>query len=138
MQDDSSPVSSDEYVLRRIPKTPNWYDPSDPGVIESEAFRPNDKDVDGISVFREKFTTPHKVAAAGLSPKGYYIARLKVADIEGLGLSVKPVPMGGQPRGHSVIPELCPGVVGEEKKQRKEMQASLAELASIVDMDNPH
>ena len=126
------PVSPDEYVLRRVPTC--WFNKSaliEP--VQRVAFAPNlERDVEGISVFREIFVTPNEVARYG--PKGlngYYVVRFLAADIFALGLSIIPDPQEDQPQGHTVIPGLnSASMSGGNKQRAKELQYELAKLGS--------
>lgn len=125
------PVSPDEYVLRRVPT--NWFKSALSEPVQRVAFEPNEqRDVEGISVFREFFVTSIEVARHG--PKGlngYYVVRLLAADIFALGLSIIPDPQEDQPQGHAVIPELnSASVSGGNKQRAKELQYELAKLGS--------
>ena len=76
-----------------------------PVPVQRVAFAPNQKDTDGISVFRELFITPERIASAGRSSAGYYVARLAVCELLKLGLTVVPDPRENQPPGHALVPE---------------------------------
>lgn len=131
MKDESDPVSADEYVYRRIPIA--FCDLSLPEPIQYVAFRPRDDDTDGISLYREAFVTAEQ-AGVGPNPKGYYVSRLKVADILALkdklkldDLTVCPTKGQGDLSGHVSIPQLTPGTKNQAKM--KELMLELAKLA---------
>lgn len=125
--DENSPVLPAERVFRRILKA--YYDASLAQPIQRVSFVPNKSDDDGLSLFREAFTSAAEVAAKGPNAKGYVVARLLVQDIVGLGLSVVPAPDETQPRGHCLIPELTIEFHKTGKNKAKELEQSLAELA---------
>lgn len=106
---------------------PNW-------VVAPYAFRPNRKrDIDGMSFFREDFSDPNEVAASNKHPAGAYVVRLRVSDLQGLGLTVQAAPDPGELPGHAVIPELkfLPSTASKEEKERiKILEVQLALLAS--------
>ena len=132
MKDENDLVSPDEHVLRRINNKKDWYDPSLGFPVTRVACTPFKKDVDGLSVFRELFVSAAEVAAAGPNPDGYYVARLLVADIQRLGLTVVPNPLPGRLRGHAIIPELNYSATRSDpdtKKRTKELTFELAKLA---------
>jgi len=89
MPDETNPVSIDEYVYRRVLK--RWYYPVSPHSddrVDRQAFRPTNRDLDGISVYRAMFTDPEKVARDNEGQLGRYcVARLSVKVISELGLS---------------------------------------------------
>ena len=133
----NDPVKRDEYVLRRIPNNPDWYVASLPIQIQRVAFAPNAKDTDGLSIFRELFVTPERVAHAGRNPAGYYVARLAVSKLLELGLSVVPDPRADEPPGHALIPEMSHAAAKNSKTKSREVQLQLAKLASSAIVYTP-
>jgi len=126
---DTDPVSSDEFILRRVLR--RWYGPSKDPPVDRLAFRPTPRDVDGLSVFRANFLKPEKLdcdRATG-NPGSYYVAQLRASDILALGLTIIPAPNDELP-GHALIPELKTGLSGDAKNRAKEKQYRLAKLAS--------
>ena len=95
MEDELQPVEDNEFVYRRVPK--NFYDPGLPVPIPALAFRPNQKDVTGISVFRSRFVEPAETLTGVDADKrnAYLVAQLAVSDLKKLGLSVLPEPDPG-------------------------------------------
>jgi len=105
------PIQPDEIILRRIPE-------AQMGVVGTrcplpDGFDPHrTADVDGLSVYREKYHTPSQVA--GFRTKGSqptWIARLRAKAITDLGLTLKPDPLDpedGLPArpGHALILEI--------------------------------
>ena len=132
MGHEETPIDPQEYILRRIPKS--YYKRSLPTPVATAAFRPNDNDDDGLSFYRECMTSPTTLANSARKPASeYVIARIKVADVLGLGLSLKLSESTGDLPGHVVIPEVNWGgynTDAREKEQMKEMGKNLAELAS--------
>lgn len=131
MPDENDPVLPTEYVLRRIVNQKDFYDATLDQPVVRTACCPTKNDVDGLSVFRELFVSPEEVAAAGTNPAGYYVAKLLVADILDLGLTVIPDPKPEQLEGHSLVPELTYVITHEKatKKWAKDKTRALAELA---------
>ena len=129
--DENDPINDDEFVLRRVVNLPDYYDPTLPAPTRTNAFRPTDDDLTGISVYREAFVSAEAVARAGGSEKGYYVARLPVAGIRALGLTVTPDPQPDLLPGHSLVPEInCIRYkIAVEKKRIKPLQERLARLA---------
>jgi hypothetical protein len=131
MNDELQPVGGDEFVLRRIPAS--FFTPGLPVPVQLLAFRPTERDTDGLSVFRERFTQhPADIlCVVEESKRGlYYVARLAVRDLSLLSLTVVPMPVPGLP-GHAVIPELSwPNYQNKQNKVRlKDVQLQLAILA---------
>lgn len=127
---EENPVSDDEYVYRRVLRT--WYYGSELSArdrVDRQAFQPTKKDINGLSVYRASFVQPEALDrdSAG-DPGRYYVARLAVATIRELDLTVVPDPMQGLP-SHALVPEIRDGLKGERKNWSKEMQLKLARLA---------
>jgi hypothetical protein len=135
MSDEAAPVDADEFVLRRIHKS--YFDSRLPLPIQPVAFKPTESDVDGLSVFRERFVSPAEVAAAGRTPGAYHVARLAVRDLQALRLTVVPSP--GELPGHAVLAELNRAFYEQDRAGAKLLQAALAKLASqgIVHQPSP-
>jgi len=124
------PVDSAEYVLRRVPNHVQYVNLNLPQSVQSEAFRPNDKDGHGISVFRELFISAQDLAMKSPKEGDYYVVRLAVADLATLSLSVEPDPQVDGLPGHSLVPELKYGAKGDAKNRERELRLELARLAS--------
>jgi len=103
-QDDE--IGTDEYVYRRVLNKQDIIDLSLRSPLQRSAFRPTNNDVDGISVFREKFTSPEALISAGQSPLGYHVVRLPVKEILEAGLTIITDPQDNQLPGHALIPDI--------------------------------
>jgi hypothetical protein len=93
--DEHDPVDDGEFVFRRIHRS--FYTPGVATPVWPWAFRPNANDTTGISVFRASFGPPASILAT-LDPakaQDYYVARLSVAALRILGLTVEPDPVLG-------------------------------------------
>jgi hypothetical protein len=127
-------VDPGEYVLRRVSRNTQRYDPSLPLPITPFEFRPHkDRDTDGLSFFREIKLSPSKLANSATKPAdNYVVVKLRVADLLALGLSVQPIEDEGDLPGHVVIPELTAAVTRDPSKRiwMTEINHKLAELAS--------
>jgi hypothetical protein len=126
--DQNDPVEDDEVVYRRIHRS--FYDAAISPPIRSEAFRPNNNDNTGLSVFRAHFVQPFDTLI-NIEPgkrNDYFVARLAVAELKKLGLTIVPEP--GGPPGHAVIPELSWQAYHASKKSLKVVQFELAKMAS--------
>ncbi len=130
MGDELQPVDDNEFVYRRIPQ--KFCNPDLPVPIPALAFRPNQNDTSGISVFRAWFVEPADTLVGVDADKRttYYVARLAVRDLRKLGLSVVPEPDPEGPAGHSVIPELSWKAYQANKRPLREIQLELGKLAS--------
>jgi hypothetical protein len=127
MNEETSTVPDEEFVLRRIHK--NHVDPGPPLVVGLAAFRPTPEDSAGLSVYRAKHVSPANVEASGRKPGEYYVARLSVLQLRYLGLSVKADEQSQGPTGHALIPELSLPAYQQDKQKSRELQMRLAELA---------
>lgn len=113
MSDVESPtlVEDDEFIFRRIPIRPGWYDPAS-GVLMRQAFNPRNDDTTGLSVTRAHserhpdFLTPAQDAALGTNTSGYYVAVLGVGDLRKAGIEVVASPDLPQNPGHAHLPQL--------------------------------
>jgi hypothetical protein len=130
MEDELQPVDDSEFVYRRIPQ--HFCDPDLPFPIPALAFRPNQNDTTGISVFRARFVTPGGTLAGVDANRHnrYFVTRLAVSDLKRLGLTVVPEPDPNGPVGHCVIPELSWNTYQANKKPLREIQLELGKLAS--------
>lgn len=129
------PVSDNELLYRRIPISQGWYAPVS-SQVSPEAFRPNkDRDHTGISVDRARslehpeFRTAAE-AAAGLNPKGYYIAILRVGDLRSHGIEVVARALPDNP-GHAEIPSLT--AANRRSDAAEECKRALARLTIRVE-----
>lgn len=107
MNSQHDPISDDEFLLRRVLR--GDVDVNLPVPVQREGFRPTTRDIDGISLFRERFVSPSEVANGNKGPTEYYVIRLRASDIRGLGLSILPDVKDDQLPGHSLIPGQLPG-----------------------------
>ena len=124
-RDERSPVVRAEYILRRVHK--NNFKPSTPDPILRPAFAPSNDDIDGLSIHRELFITPRKLAFCGRKPGEYLIVRLQISELEQFGLSCQPSPDPDQPAGHAIIPQL--NSFEQKSGKSKELQRALAKIA---------
>jgi hypothetical protein len=132
MSQGSAVVDPGESILRRIPRIPDYYNPTLPIPILALAFRPNKQDTEGISFYREFFLSVDRLAGSARKPAEFYIvARLKAADLLALGLSLLPIQEEGDLPGHVVVPELRLAAYQDSSKREwvKETNQKLAVLA---------
>lgn len=130
MEDQHIPVEEGEFVYRRVHRS--FYDENLALPIQPTAFRPNQNDMTGLSVFRSRFVAAQDTLANIPEEKrdDYVVVRIAVGELARLGLSVKPEPDLAGPPGHAVIPELAWDAYNADKKRLKEVQLELAALAS--------
>jgi hypothetical protein len=97
-------------LLRAIPNVKNYYTSSGMGnwAVNPFAFRPNQqRDPDGISLFREDFVSPLEVAQRNTHKKGVRVVRIKASRVMRLGLDPTPDPLPtSELPGHIVIPKM--------------------------------
>lgn len=115
-------------MLRRIPNAPDYFKGSLADPITPQAFRPNKNDTDGISLYRELFTSAEELAATGKNGD-CYVARIAVADLIELGLAVVPSVVRNGLLGHVLIPEMNSQLKGDARLRCKDLQVELARLA---------
>lgn len=126
---ESDPISPNEWLLRRVPN--KWYDSSLEAPFERLAFRPNQLDDDGISLFREMFVSPKDISISGRKPP-YTVARIRASSIKGLGLEITATPDPSQPPGHVSLPDLSLSERNNDSKKSKEFQFGLSRSAKIA------
>ena len=137
MSEDGEPAGAGGgSVLRLIHKT--YYNADLPLPVQPEAFRPTDRDGDGLSVFLNEEATPEQALQAVPAQKRgfYYVARIPIKDLQQLGLSVRPSPIEEAP-GHALIPELNTEGYQQNRVVGKERQKKLAEIASANIVHRP-
>jgi hypothetical protein len=117
MSQGAGPAGTGGAVFRLVHK--NFYTAGLPIPIQPEAFRPTDRDTDGLSVFLEGEATPEQALSAVSPAKRdlYYVARIPIPDLQQLGLSVRAAPTDEVP-GHAVIPELSTEACGADSQGR--------------------
>jgi hypothetical protein len=120
------PIDREEQLLRLIPK--DWHRPKNPIPFGKIAFQPRDNDEDGLSLYREKWVTAHRLVSTRRSPEKWFVVRLKVKDILAIKVTVK-VTVGDLP-GHVVIPEMNTGDYKKSPNQINEWALSLTKIAS--------
>lgn len=127
------PLHPDEIVYRRIPRNclPRPKHESIPAWV---AFRPNDDDLTGLSLSREEHESIEQ-AAQGMPGKRYHVARMRVRDLNEVGLSV----IADEPEtnpGHAIIPELSLGAYRANRKKCKALAnlivSSIAEIVLVA------
>jgi hypothetical protein len=132
----SEPVPGDEFVLRRILMIPDHYNPSLSVPVQTAAVRPTKNDTTGISVYRER---EYRDNPAGILAKvdeskraRYCIARVQIADLHALGLSVRTEQAPDDLPGHCVIPELNRP---DYEKNRAALADQILGLAKLLGKD---
>lgn len=111
---------SEVKKLKRGPP-PSWMD-----------FKPNQNDIDGLSVTRRKFVVDLAIEAGSGHRRS--LAEVKVCDVIKEGMTVKPDPLPGIP-GHALIPELNRRDYDDQEKKVKIQEWALklaSEYAVIV------
>ena len=126
MTDETDPIELDETLLRRIPNNPEFVNESLELPVIRLAYKPQRLDTDGLSVFRELFTSAQEIVDQGTNVKGYYVAALSAGRVVEIAGPVIPDPLPAGPRGHSLIPSICVAT----KDATSAEQLELARLAS--------
>ena len=105
MVDGTEPVADDEILYRRVPISPEYFNPQASEHPTPLAFNPHKKDTTGLSVYRAKYKTAEQVAKNDRG-KSYYVAEMKVKDLRVHKLRVEPKPIQPDDRGHAELPDL--------------------------------
>jgi hypothetical protein len=124
-------------LLRRIPNLQNYcsYDSARKLIVDPYAFTPSKKrDTDGMSFYREDFTTSEKVASDMAPEAGARVARISVQQLTESGITdIIPDPQKG-PAGHVYIPPLKyidrKTLTKEQKQARDKISLALAQHAT--------
>lgn len=125
---ESDPVDGAEWLFRRVSN--DHYQAGLAVPLQQMAFHPNAHDTDGISFFREMFSSKHRVAMFGRKAP-YVVARLQVRDLPaGLSIVAAPENDASVPRGHCVIPELSYN--RRKTPEADEFKRNLRDIAAVV------
>jgi hypothetical protein len=138
---ETTPIFPREVLLRAIPNAPGYFKASiGKWAVDPYAFQPNKKrDVDGMSFFREDFTTPKEVANTNRHPARARVAKITVRQLRSLGLDVQCDPDEGQLAGHAIVPgmQFVANLPKEEKRRIADLSLKLAEFASANGVYSP-
>lgn len=120
------PIEQNEFVLRRIHR--NNVTRGTGVAVKRCEFEPKPQDIDGVSLFRERYTSVETLLAAARSPNDCYVARFCVRDLAAFGfhLQISPGPLPG----HVGIVELTYEAFQQDRHASKDLQVTLAERAS--------
>jgi hypothetical protein len=131
MNPGEEPIDPEEELFRRIPDSTGWYRPGEIPPLEPEAFRANENDTSGVSIWRAKYTTL-KDASAGRPGKVYWVAVLRARDVIHLGIEVEPRPVSGGP-GHAELSSLT----YEDRKSRQAIEWRIALVNIVLRIEGP-
>jgi hypothetical protein len=135
---ETTPVSPDEMLLRRVPNFENYFffeESTRTLAVAMDAFKPRaNRDPDGMSFYREDFTTSQEVASDTTLEVGARVVRISVQKLTQLGITeIIPDPQPG-PAGHVYIPALKyvnrNTLTKDEKRARDNISLSLAQHAT--------
>ena len=126
---ESDAIRPSEWLLRRIPH--DYFDAELASPIQRAAFRPTDRDVDGISLFREMHLSPKDLSSTGTKAP-YVVGRIRASEIERIGLTLLPTPDPTQPPGHVSVPQLNTKSMKINKSESKEYQFALANVCTVA------
>ena len=125
---DSVQLQPDEIVYRRIAFV--HFPPSEKQP-QAGAFTPHSSDNTGLSLCRARYKTAEEVAQ-GRPDRRYHVARMRVGDLNRLGLTVIADDPDNDP-AHAIIPELRRAVYLEDKDKGKAIaNRIITEVAEVV------
>jgi len=106
---DSDSIDDEEVLYRKVSVNSGWYNP-EKQELAPDAFRPRRDDTEGISFDRaESPSHPEfrsvQQAAISRSPKGYFVAILKVGGLRHQGFTVIANSLDENP-GHALLTDL--------------------------------
>lgn len=133
--DGTEPIADDEIVYRRILDNPQYYTSDDPPRVHWLVFRPIEKDVNGLSVWRAKYKTAREAAIENARPgKRYYVAGLLVSNLRAAPFHVHVEPSveeGGI--GHASLTNLNSAAYRTHKDRLRELAEQIArELCGAI------
>jgi len=140
-------VDPDEVLYRRISdrSNPAWFLPNQNPAVAPEAFTPNKRDTDGISLLRANYRTPEDAVRGGMPGKNYYLARVSARRLIDLGLSLQITPdemdrqqSPGTPGAHISVPELAYDKYQADKNRIKEIAEKISSKLSSNDVIGPY
>ena len=124
--DGTEPLAPAEIVFRRVSEKSGWYDPESDRPFDWLAFRPNAKDVRGLSVWREKDKTAEQAAANGArSGRRYFVFCLRVDPLREASVVVEPSPEQGGP-GHASFVNMNTSAYQQNKNAVRELAEKIA------------
>lgn len=130
------PVADDEILFRRVSEASGWYDPTSDRPVAWLAFKPNENDVSGLSVWRAKYRSAAETATIGAQPgRRYFVLALRAGELRRVGVSIVPSPGEGGV-GHVSLSNLN----AIQYRENKDAMRNLAEriACEIVDrVDGP-
>ena len=94
------------------------------------AFRAMERDTDGLSLFREDFTTRKSLIKT--SKKGARVAHITARQFHKLELQLRASPDQAQLPGHTLVPDMrfVKSETTEAKRKRKALEVQLAQFAT--------
>lgn len=124
--DGSERIADNEIIYRRLPSNAEYYDPACNPPIQWIAFKPNEHDSTGISVWRAKSLSRAEAATLNARRgKSYYLVAIKVAELRRLGAEIESTPVEGG-AGHASIVSLSWRRYQSEKNAVMELAQRLA------------
>ena len=131
---ETTPVSPDETLLHSIPNNQAYFlKEMGAWAVSPTAFKPHHRrDLDGMSFFRDDFTSARKMAATNPHPDGVRIAQVGVGQLKELDMHAVPAPDEAQLPGHAIVPDMryLERPTPAQKQRTKERQLRLAEFAT--------
>lgn len=120
-----------ETVLRRIPVVPGQFNPEKKPPVGKGAFIPNANDTDGLSFFLECETSAYKLIAAAKPGRDYQVARFKISEILGMGLTINLSQGPDDMPGHMIVPEIN-AIDYQQKATKSALTVHCLELARMA------
>jgi hypothetical protein len=137
------PVQPDEILLRAIPNTQRYFDETmGSWAVDPYAFEPNKKrDPDGLSFFRQDFTTLRAVAETSRHPNRARVGLIPASELIRLGVPAQAEPDSSGLAGHVIVPGLrvVPNAARSraEKQKIADISQQLARIATEIGVSNP-
>ncbi len=94
----TSQITSEETLFRRIPHKCGWHR-TEAGQPAWQTFRPTEKDLTEVSLYRAQVVTAEQAAAEGREGNQYYVVELSAGKLIEEGFVLTPKPLADSP-GH--------------------------------------
>ncbi len=133
---ETTPIFPREVLLRAIPNVLGYFKESMGNwAVAPYAFQPSKKrDTDGMSFFREDFTSSQDIVKASRHPDGVRVGRVTVRQLRELGLDAEVDPDKDELPGHVVVPGMRfvdkNLQTDADRHKTKDRSQSLAQFAS--------
>jgi hypothetical protein len=137
MDEGPSAIEPEDFILRRCLIADGYYDKHKDPPVATGAFRPNEGDTDGISLYLERLLSIRElildtVNRTGKPAERWAVIRLRAQNVYAIGLSIVATSDKEDLPGHVIIPQINHiDYIGKSGKRRiKEWIETLVNVGS--------